>query len=429
MITSLRAGPNYVQSVQKAFLTMVPTIQLEACLPDTRGEQFSYPKMLPQQPKSVMMHLTWSTAGLWHGLRAYAREAGWSLSAPPHPSGPPKRPQNFDGVIILVGEDTIFDARRSFPGAKIVDIRGTKGLDADGLVMVDHEKVGRMAADYLHSLGCRSFVGMDLKAYWKGLRERITIYGERLAELGVPLNATKILHYDGWGEYSAGDLSMFRRRLKRALAGLPLPIGVFSADGYAADIFQQGVMDLGYRVPEDFAILSTDNDRSLCEMARVPLSSIDVNLSKLGYESARLLDRLMSAEKISSRTIIIPPLMIEKRRSTERTACDDRIVSAILEYIRDHFMEKITAEHVIRDVHASRTNAFVRFRKIMGRSIGEEIERVRLERAQMLLETTDYKVDVVARLSGYQNTSAFCRVFKSSLGRTPTELRARLVSD
>ncbi len=332
----------------------------------------------------------------------------------------------FDGIIVLVAEDSLFDVRKSFPGAKIVDIRGVKGLRPDGLVTVDHERVGQMAADYLHGLGCRSFLGLDLKGYCLGLRERITAFGQRLGELGASGSQSyHICHYDEWGRYEAGNLDMLRKRLPKTLAGMPLPAGVFSPDGYAADVFEQGVMEIGYRVPEDVAVLSTDNDRSICEMARVPLSSVDVNLSKLGYEAARLLDRLMAGEKNVPRKIVIPPLGIEKRRSTERTSCDDPVVSAILEYIREHFMEKITAELIIHDIHASRTNAFVRFRKVMGRSIGEEIERVRIDHAQSLLTTTDYKIDAVARLSGYLNTSAFCRAFKSCTGQTPTEVRAR----
>lgn len=78
-------------------------------------------------PKRVMIYLTWSAPSLWHGLRAYAREAGWLLAAPPTLlAGPPKAPRVFDGLIILPTEYTAFDARKFFPGAKIVDILGAK---------------------------------------------------------------------------------------------------------------------------------------------------------------------------------------------------------------------------------------------------------------------------------------------------------------
>ena len=63
----------------------------------------------------------------------------------------------------------------------------------------------------------------------------------------------------------------------------------------------------------------------------------------------------------------------------------------------------------------------------MGRSIGQEIERVRLTNAQSLLETTEYKIDVIARMSGYMNSSAFCPGFKESIGQTPTEYKESVV--
>jgi LacI family transcriptional regulator len=59
----------------------------------------------------------------------------------------------------------------------------------------------------------------------------------------------------------------------------------------------------------------------------------------------------------------------------------------------------------------------------MGRSIGKELERVRLDHAKTLLKETDYKLDAVARLCGYLNTSAFCRAFKTAIGETPSDYR------
>lgn len=377
-------------------------------------------------PKRVMAHLNWSSPGLWHGLRAYAREAGWLLDAPPWPSGPPKHPRVFDGVIVLIDVNTFFDVRNSFPGAKIVDINGVDGLNPDGLVIIDEEHVGRMAADYLHKIGCRSFLGLDAAIYWRGVHERITAFGERLRTLGVASEAIKVAHYGDWGKYEAGNLDAMRRQLKRALAKMTPPVGAFGPGSHVTDVFEQGIMELGYRVPEDVAVLASNAIPSICDMARVPLSSVDVNLSKLGYEAARLLDRLMSGDRTAPREIVIPPLGIEKRRSTERTNCDDPVVATMLEYIREHFMEKITAERIIRDVHVSRASAFARFRKTMGRSIGEEIERMRIGHAQSLLTTTDYKVEAVARLSGYLDTSAFCRVFRKAVGESPTEFRHRI---
>ena len=372
-------------------------------------------------PKHVLAYLTWSTPALWHGVRAYAREAGWMLVSPNHVHGSPNgaRRHEFDGVLLMVGSHEVFDAPKSWPKARIVDMQNTPEIKSDACVELDHDAIGREAVDYLHDLGYRNFLGLSLKVKIHTLARRLEGFGTRARELG--LNAT-YLHSDLYMPVPGQLLGEVDKAIKQA----GLPLAVFSPDDNMADMFMQAVLELGYRIPEDVAILGSNNDRGFCEMCRVPLSSIDVNFSRLGYESARLLDRLMTGDETVPQLLRIPPLMVDKRRSTEKIQSGDPIVRAILQYIGEHFAEKITAEHVIHDVHASRSVAFERFRKIMGRSIGKEIERVRLEHAKGLLKDTDYKLDAVARLSGYLNTSAFCRAFKVMVGETPTIYRNKV---
>jgi LacI family transcriptional regulator len=373
--------------------------------------------------KSVLAYLTWLAPELWHGLQAYARDAGWILMGSGIARRVPRTPRRFDGVISLISECDRFDQRRLFPTAKIVDIRGLDGFEPDGLVITDHEKAGRMAANYLHELGCQTFVGLDLRRHWRGPRERITAFVRQARELGVE-EAYLLVMYEDWRlEYTMTHPQALRKRLERMLGKLRFPVGMFIPEDHPANLVLQETLDLGYRVPDDVAILSCNNDRGICETARVSISSVDMNLSQVGYEAARLLDRLMRSDKSAPNCIVIPPSGIEKRHSTERTSCADPVVASIRGYILDHYMERITAEHIVQAIHVSRSRAFARFRKAMGHSIGDEIERVRMERARSLLETTDYKIDAVARLSGYQSTPTFCRVFKQRSGQTPSEAR------
>lgn len=376
--------------------------------------------MISDSPKRVLVHLTWSVPALLHGLRAYARDANWQMVSTFVGSPPPKKSREFDGMIALIGQRESFDVRKKFPITKIVDIVGNPAVKADAIVTIDHAAVGRMAADYLYGLGYRRFLGLILESCLTGVSERSLAYRQALLDRGMQPH---LLAYDEWVPNSSSHPRFIKKKLNEAIQQVGKPVAIFCPDDYLADLCLQGTLELGYRVPEDVAVLGANNDRGFCEMSFVPLSSIDVNLSTLGYEAARLLDRLMEGDKKAPREIKIQPQRVERRLSTERTSSDDKVVNAILEYIREHFAEKICAEQIIQDVHASRTNAFVRFRKKMGRSIGEEIERVRLENAQNLLVTTNYKVDVVARLSGYLNTSAFCRVFKKVVGQTPSDFK------
>lgn len=371
-------------------------------------------------PKRVLAYFMWTTSALWHGVRAYAREAGWILVSPSHVHGPPKRTGNgdFDGVLLLVGSHELFDTRSFWPKAQIVDLQNTQGITADACLEIDNHQVGRMAVDYLDNLGYRNFLALSLNVKIHTLVRRLGGYDERVRELGLTPN---YLDYDFWMPAPEPLLKAVDQSIKEA----GLPLAVFSPDDPMADAFMQAVLELGYRIPEDVAILGSNNERGVCDMCRIPLSSIDVDFSRLGYEGARLLDRLMDGDETAPKLLSIPPVRVEKRRSTERMQTRDPIVRAIIEYIGEHFAEKITADDVIQHIHASRSAAFVRFRKVMGRSIGKEIENVRLSHARSLLAETDYKLDVVARLSGYYNTSAFCRAFKTIMGETPSDFRKR----
>eukprot|EP01035_Chromulina_nebulosa_P036391 gene36391-49014_t len=54
---------------------------------------------------------------------------------------------------------------------------------------------------------------------------------------------------------------------------------------------------LGLHVPEQVAVLGVDNDELVCELANPPLSSVQPNARRSGYEAAALLARLMRGEK------------------------------------------------------------------------------------------------------------------------------------
>lgn len=375
--------------------------------------------METRRPFHVLTYFTWSTPALWHGIRAFAREAGWMLVAPNHLHGAPvdSWKRRFDGVLFLIAEYDVFDSRKVFPGAKIVDLQKTSGLESDACCMLDHDAIGRLAADYLYELGYRHFLGITLDVDIHTLQMRLQGFESRLKELGQ--NPHRLASHLLWMP-TPNDLI---REVRKTIDAIGLPLAVFSPDDNMADLFMQAVRESGYRIPEEVAVLGSNNERGFCDTCKVPLSSIDVNFSGLGYEAAHVLDRLMRGETDVPGFVAIPPVAVEKRRSTEKLQAVDPIVRAILHYIQEHFADKITAEQVIRETRVSRSGVFEHFREVVGRSIGKEIERVRLEHAKHLLRETDDKVDVVARLSGYTNTSAFCRAFKAVAGATPSDFR------
>jgi LacI family transcriptional regulator len=82
----------------------------------------------------------------------------------------------------------------------------------------------------------------------------------------------------------------------------------------------------GLRVPEEIAVIGTDNDEMTCELSNPPLSSIALNLEDAGYKAARLLHRMIYGKLGSNSVIEVMPLFAVARRSMELIARDDPVV-------------------------------------------------------------------------------------------------------
>jgi two-component system response regulator YesN len=65
----------------------------------------------------------------------------------------------------------------------------------------------------------------------------------------------------------------------------------------------------------------------------------------------------------------------------------------------------------------------VLFKKEMGETITEYINRVRIDKAKKMLQQVNFKIYDIAQELGYQNPSYFAFQFKKSTGYTPAEYR------
>ena len=85
----------------------------------------------------------------------------------------------------------------------------------------------------------------------------------------------------------------------------------------------------------------------------------------------------------------------------------------------------IRADDVARHVHATGLTLRRHFRAALGRTVIEEITRLRLERAKRLLVDSDEKIKQVARDCGFTDAAYFDRVFVRVEGMSPGEYRRR----
>jgi LacI family transcriptional regulator len=287
-------------------------------------------------------------------------------------------------------------------------------------VDVDHQAVGRLAAEHFLERGYRSFgfFGSDWAHYSK-LRE--ASYQLRLAEAGCAASTCYV-------EYTLRlralrEWKHAARRVQTWLVGLPKPVAIFATNDPPARELADLCAGLGLRVPDDVALLGVDNDDLECGLTSPPLSSIATPARQIGHEAARILDEMMSGRPAQREPVLLQPCGVVVRQSTDTLAINDPSVVTALNFIRTHIAEPIRVNDVVREVVLSRRSLEYKFHDLVGHSILEEIRRWRVQRVQELLGGTDLLMPAIARRSGFSSQRRMAVVFREVKGLTPTEYR------
>jgi LacI family transcriptional regulator len=216
-----------------------------------------------------------------------------------------------------------------------------------------------------------------------------------------------------------------RPRLEAWLQTLPKPIGILAHNDLRGRHVVDACRRLGIAMPDEVAVLGVDNELPHCEMCNPPLSSIVTDSERIGFEAAGLLDQLMNGKTPPAKRVLIPPLGIVVRQSTDVMATTDSYVAKAVRYIREHAAEGIDVGDVLRHVMISRTALDKRFLKVLGHTPHEEIRRVRLKRARELLAESDLTIEVIAERCGFRHGEYLGAVFLRDFGQTPGEFRAQ----
>jgi LacI family transcriptional regulator len=113
------------------------------------------------------------------------------------------------------------------------------------------------------------------------------------------------------------------------------------------------------------------------------------------------------------------------RRSTDVLAAEDRHVAAALRFIRDRFRTGIGVDDAVAEAGISRRSLEIRFQRSLGRSIRQEIQRVRLAWSQKLAVETNLSAEKIAEVSGFSSVNYMSNVFRRELAVTLSEYRRR----
>ena len=212
------------------------------------------------------------------------------------------------------------------------------------------------------------------------------------------------------------------------LRALPKPVGILAIDDAFAHDLAAACQHADLGVPEHVAIIGVNNDDLLCVSAATPLSSVDPDFTRMGYGAARMLDRLLHGEKLdeADRHIVLPPVRVVRRQSTDVLAVDDPDVADAVRYIREHACDPCSVHDVHHQVSVSRRRLERLFARKLGYSPATEIVRVQIETAKQLLSRPEIKMAEVSHRCGFGNPPSFTRAFTRVVGVTPSAYRRGL---
>jgi len=365
--------------------------------------------------------------GLLHGIARYAREHGpWSFFLEPggqEEVPPPLRDWGVDGVITLFR--TRRQARRLLATRiPVVDLDFTiPGLVPWG-VCNDERGVARLAADHLLSRGLRHFGFVGWAAVDDGIslweKQRRGAYVDAVSAAGFGTDV-----YD-WPK-RAPDRAWAReqKRLARWLKALPRPAGVLASNDQRARHVLEAARLAGLRIPDDLAVIGVDNDATLCELSTPSISSVALDTDTIGYVGAAALHRLMKGRRPPRRTVLVPPLGVVARRSSDLLAMADPAVVAAVRFMEANLSRPIRISDVLGAAQLSRKTLEVRFRRSLGRTPHQELQRRRLDKVQSLLRQTDWPLKQIARATGFTYVEHLHLMFRKAVGMTPTAYRAQ----
>jgi LacI family transcriptional regulator len=336
-------------------------------------------------------------------------------------------------------------------GGRELSLARLRGLNADGIIMREQKKtrevlalglptiispyknqfaglpnivtddvtMGKMAAKHLLNRGFQNFAYCGFEDMF-GVRSRGESFCSCVAKAG----------------FKASVYKEPKSRVKRLwtneqnvmaewLKSLPKPVGLMACNDDRARHVTEACKIAGLHVPEEVAIIGVDNDELVCNLSSPPLSSIVLNFERAGYEAAELLDKLMAGKKRLSKSITVSPTHTITRQSTDILATEDSEVAGAIRYIRQNANRAIQVDDVVNVVTVSRRGLERRFRKVLNRSVLDEIKRVRIDLVAKMLVETNLSVSQIALKLGYSGAENIARYFRQEKGISPIVYREK----
>jgi len=123
------------------------------------------------------------------------------------------------------------------------------------------------------------------------------------------------------------------------------------------------------------------------------------------------------------RHVLLPPVGVVTRESTDSFATDDPLVAEAQAFIVEQCHTALDVADVAEKVSVSAKTLQNHFARVLERTVAQEIRRVRVEKAKRKLAGSALSIHEIAIEAGFTSNARLCEVFKRDVGVSPREYR------
>jgi len=211
--------------------------------------------------------------------------------------------RGVDGAIVVAWHFEREDVERVLQaGIGLVSVSGDFGHPGVSLVVSRDHRGAKQAVSYLVRKGHRRIAHIAGDQATPPGRLRLESYRSAVTGAGLPLDPDLIVY----GDFTRSSATPLTRQL---MAHDEPPSAIFAANDTMAVDAHLALYELGYRVPEDVAIVGYD-DTTEAQLVRPQLTTVRQPVAKMGHAAAELLLERIADPAAEARRIIFDPELI-----------------------------------------------------------------------------------------------------------------------
>ncbi len=359
--------------------------------------------------------------GVMAGAAQYSDDVGgWRFSIPPaDANGEVFLPHdwNGDGIICRVTckelEDSII--ARNIPAVNVAWMSCSTAIIPR--VQSDERACAAMAARFLLEKQYENygFVGF---APWKNYQR--TVENEFAGELEKHGHVLHRFELSAVARHSQGIDS---EQFTTWIAGIPKPLGLVVWNSKIGQQVINNCIDANIDVPNSVAVLSIEHDALWSSLARVPISNIDQDPWRIGFNAAKLLHGMIKGDSPPTEPVLVEPISIVQRKSTEALAVRDPVLDKAIKFIYQNAQAGISVADILEYTNVSRRGLETKFKQELDCTPAVFIRRIQLQAVARLLRSTKLTITAISERTGFAYPEVLMRSFKREFGATPMQFR------